>query len=138
VERGGDAVADTILEIVTQNDSGQPLSIKVTAEEMTRTRDRRSVDELDVTLIADGDPVGVISFDPATGSLHVSGLSLTASGYVTCLAACGLGHLVADILDCWRRKNTTVKKLLACLKKKGHRLTMALITCAVSCLAGGP
>jgi hypothetical protein len=128
-------VADTIVEITTSNDSGNPLSIKVTAEEETRAQGANQVSLLKVTLEADGDPVGVITFDPSNDTLQIAGMSLSVAGYTACLVACGLGHLVSDILDCRRRGNTTVKKLIDCLKKKGHRLSLNLINCAVSCLA---
>ncbi len=131
-------MADTLLETTTTNGRGKPLSIKVTAEEQTQTQGTMRVDVLKVTLIADGDPVGTISFNPATDLMELSGMSLSLANYTSCLVACGLGHLVSDILDCRRQGNKTVKKLIDCLKKKGHHLSLNLINCAVACLASLP
>jgi hypothetical protein len=128
-------VADTIVEITTFNESGNALSIKVTAEEVTPSQGTTQVNLLKVTLEADGNPVGIITFDPSNDSLQISGMSLSVVGYTSCLVACGLGHLVSDILGCRRRGHKTAKDLIACLKKKGHRLSLNLINCAVSCIA---
>jgi hypothetical protein len=131
-------VADTILNITTQNAIGKPLSIEVTAERDTQTTGTKRVDVLKVTLIADGDPVGVIAFDPTNDTLYLSNMSLSVANYTNCLVACGLGHLVSEILDCRRRGHTSVVDLIDCLMKKGYRLSLNLINCAVGCLASLP
>ncbi len=127
-------MAETIAEITTFKNDGNSLSIKVTAEEDTRSDGTVVVPFLKVTLEADGVLVGEIKFDPTKNKLILSGMALSGSGYTSCLVACGLGHLVSDILDCRHRGKTSVTDLIACLKNKGHRLTLKLVNCAVACL----
>lgn len=126
---------ETILELSTFSDNGNPLSIKVTAEENEVLQDGMNIHVLDVVLLVDGNNVGVILFNPTNDTINVSGLSLSVAGYVGCLVACGLGHIVSDILDCRRRGKTSVTDLISCMKKKGHRLSLNLINCAVACLS---
>lgn len=126
---------EDILEITTTNDTGKPLSIKVTAEEEQGSQPNSTIGILKVKLIADGDPVGTITFDPSNDTLQISGMNFSVAGYTTCLVTCGLGHLVSDILDCRKRGHTSAKNLIACLKRKGHGLSRELINCAISCLS---
>lgn len=120
-------MVDTIVKITTWTPDHTNLSITVTAEET-------AVSTVKVTLEVDADTVGVVTIDPSDSSLEVTGLRLSGGAYVGCLAACGLGHIVSDIIECRRQGNTTVKKLVACLKAKGQKLSLDLINCAVSCI----
>jgi hypothetical protein len=119
-----------ILEIKTFNDDGGSLSIKVTAEEEIKLENTGVVK---VTLVINNQSAGTITFDPTNDLIQLSGLSGSVANYTTCLVACGLGHLVSDILDCRRRGKTNAAELIACLKKKAHRLSLNLINCAVGC-----
>lgn len=75
-----------------------------------------------------------IEFETTEGALRISGLAIDESSYVRCLAACGLSHLVAEILDCWKGGARDPGSLLRCLRGKGNRLTKELLRCAVGCL----
>jgi len=78
-----------------------------------------------------------LNFDLEGGTIHITGLEIVVTPYVLCLLTCGLGHIVQEILDCWRKGNRTARKLLACLKKKGIAITLSLVECSISCLGGG-
>lgn len=136
-------MSTTLAQITTTGPNDQPISIEVTAEETSRTKAGKRQELLKVSLVADGTTLGSIEFAPGSASLEITGLSQSLSGYAACLATCGLGHLVTDVIDCWRRGNKSVKSLIACLKRKGHHISLNLINCAIGCLAslasaGGP
>jgi hypothetical protein len=76
-----------------------------------------------------------IALDTSSGSLAISGLSDAASKYLACLGACGLGHLVQELLECWNAGHRTPAALLKCLNAKRTGLSGGLVNCAIACLA---
>lgn len=64
---------------------------------------------------------------------------LTADPLHLCLLACGAQTLVREILDCWTKGASSPTDMLACLIRKGAKITAELAGCVVTCLitAGG-
>lgn len=57
-----------------------------------------------------------------------------ASLYLKCIAGCGLGHLIKEILACRRAGNDSVEDVIKCLRAKLGSLGEDLIACAGGCL----
>lgn len=104
--------------------------------EMVETTDERGVD-IRYAVVRQGElpVIARVYFDTREGVVHMSGLEIVVTGYVACLLACGLGHIVQELLECWRAGRRSPKQLLACLRDKGVKLTPSLVNCSVSCLA---
>jgi hypothetical protein len=74
-----------------------------------------------------------MSFDLTVGSLTVVGLTTPTLAYLACVAACGVGNLTQEILDCWKAGHKTAGALVTCLKGKGHSIAGSLANCVISC-----
>jgi hypothetical protein len=104
--------------------------------DMVETSDERAVD-IRYTIVREGHlpVIARVYFDTREGVIHLSGLEIAVTGYIPCLIACGLGHIMQEVLQCWRAGRRSPKQLLACLRDKGVDLTPGLVNCSVSCLA---
>lgn len=107
--------------------------VKVDAEESS---DERAV--IVRYTIAGGErrpAVANINFNLQSGEVLMTGLDPATTVYLACLISCGLGHLVEEILECWRRGHRTPRRMLDCLLDKGHSITPKLVNCSISCLS---
>ncbi len=71
--------------------------------------------------------------------------SLSTPPYMLCLASCGLGSLATEVMDCRKEisrksKRVTSRRILKCLKRKGHNISKSLTNCLIGCIPtlGGP
>jgi hypothetical protein len=108
--------------------------VKVDVEETT---DERAVDiTYSIRRREERPTIAKINFDLREGVVHMTGLEVALTGYLACLVTCGLGHLVEEILDCWRKGHRSPRQLLKCLRDKGISITHKLLNCSVACLGG--
>lgn len=108
---------------------------KVTAEEAGNTA------TISIEVASEADPNLKISefvkVNTNTGRIELSTPSFGVATYSTCLVACGLGHIVQDVIDCLKAGNKTPKSLISCLKAKGHALSAKLANSAIACIPAG-
>lgn len=123
-----------LLQFETTGPDGETYLIEV---DMVETSDERAVD-IRYAVVHEGHlpVIASVYFDTREGVIHLSGLEIAVTGYMACLIACGLGHIMQEVLQCWRAGKRSPKQLLACLRDKGVDLTPSLVNCSVSCLGG--
>lgn len=121
-----------LLQFEATGPDNEPYQVEV---DIVETPDERAVD-IRYTLVREGHlpVIGRVYFDTREGVIHLSGLEIAVTGYMACLIACGLGHIMEEVLQCWRAGKRSPKLLLACLRDRGVDLTPRLVNCSVSCL----
>ena len=123
-----------IAQFVTMGPDNEEYFVRLEADETDNER------EVDVTysIARKSEEVAMakVNFDLQNGAIQMTGLEVALTGYLACLITCGLGHIIQELLDCWRKGHRTPRALLACLKAKGISSTPNLVNCSIACLGG--
>jgi hypothetical protein len=121
----------TITEFTFEGPENKAYDFKVTAVESAN----RHKAIIDYQISGAAEFGARITFDFQQHTLTMTGIQAGAISFVSCVTACGLGHLAQEIMDCWRQGHRTPKALVKCLRAKGYDITKGLVACAFGCLA---
>ena len=120
----------------TQGPEGELVEVTLEADDQQERSDYNGTFTATLTIgVAGKTSAYPVSLDD-NGNLRIAGLGAAGGAearFALCLAACGLGHLVTEILDCWRQGHRTVAALFKCLRGKGLKISQALLACAFQC-----